>query len=668
MFHSRHFQNLASPLAIALALSACGSGEGAASTGTAKLATVSSSADAGSSVSTPHAIAMSANAYSPPRLAEQKTAQKSADKSVRPVPVVIDLGMPATAKTQALRKSADSAATGTPLQVGFAREVVQAKTTVMTAQMLSWQNTSTGGSITSLAFQSGGAIGMRIGVLVKNLPSSAVLRFYAADAETAQELSGKEVLETIQRNLDAGDKTEAARTLWGPYLAGQKGVLEIELPLGTDREGVEIAVPGISHFFLDPAGKEALTLDEKASGACNRDVSCATPLPAASNATAYMQFTKNGSTYICTGTLLNDTLNSGTPYFLSAYHCISDQTTASTLLTRWFGRSSGCNNGVLNPNSVVLTGGATLLRTRQPYSTAADLSGTDTSFMRLNKAPPAGALYVGWSADAQTPSSISYSGVHHPAGDLQKISDGKISQYGYVESGSSAFLNASQTNWPMYVVDWTSGVVEGGSSGSALFLNGRSDNPKIIGQLYGGSSSCINPAGKDVYGRFDIAFNGGLNQWLNPSLQPVFRFYNRNTGAHFFTMNASEVAKIQATLPQFSYEGTQFGALSGERSAGLDPVHRFYNRDTGTHFFTIGEDERRLVQATLPQYTYEGIAWYAPATAQAGWVPLYRFYRKNAGTHFYTSSESEKDFVRTSLSAFYTFENVAYFVRQGSGS
>jgi hypothetical protein len=66
-----------------------------------------------------------------------------------------------------------------------------------------------------------------------------------------------------------------------------------------------------------------------------------------------------------------------------------------------------------------------------------------------------------------------------------------------------------------YAVAWISGVTEGGSSGTTTADNGN----YVIGQLYGGSSSCAAPATGDFYGRFDNAYAVGLNQWLAP--QPM---------------------------------------------------------------------------------------------------------------------------------------------------
>ena len=43
---------------------------------------------------------------------------------------------------------------------------------------------------------------------------------------------------------------------------------------------------------------------------------------------------------------------------------------------------------------------------------------------------------------------------------------------------------------------------------------------------------------------------------------------------------------------------------------GTNPVYRFFNTQIRSHFYTISEAERDWVINNLPQYVYEGIAWY----------------------------------------------------------
>ncbi len=62
-------------------------------------------------------------------------------------------------------------------------------------------------------------------------------------------------------------------------------------------------------------------------------------------------------------------------------------------------------------------------------------------------------------------------------------------------------------------VIWNSGTTEGGSSGSPLF----NQDHRIVGQLYGGNASCSNTSGHDNYGRFNISWNRGLSDFLDPN-------------------------------------------------------------------------------------------------------------------------------------------------------
>ena len=143
---------------------------------------------------------------------------------------------------------------------------------------------------------------------------------------------------------------------------------------------------------------------------------------------------------------------------------------------------------------------------------------------------------------------------------------------------------------------------------------------------------------------------------------PAYRFYNTRTTAHFYTTSESERAHVEGTLsPPFSFDGPAFSVASAA-SPGLSPVHRFYNTQTGVHFYTISEAERANVAASLPQFSYEGVAYYASEVSGAGLVPLYRFYVPGKGFHFYTASQSERDSIIDNLSSTYQYEGVGYQV------
>lgn len=146
---------------------------------------------------------------------------------------------------------------------------------------------------------------------------------------------------------------------------------------------------------------------------------------------------------------------------------------------------------------------------------------------------------------------------------------------------------------------------------------------------------------------------------------PVYRFYNAQTGAHFYTISVEERDRVQNTLPVYRYEGEAF-FVSPVADAGLSPVYRFFNAQTGVHFYSISADEKTHIEANLPQFRYEGVGYYASKTALADMVPLYRFYVSTQGFHFYSASETEKDRIRAQL-PHYQFEHVGYYVF-GSGA
>ena len=59
------------------------------------------------------------------------------------------------------------------------------------------------------------------------------------------------------------------------------------------------------------------------------------------------------------------------------------------------------------------------------------------------------------------------------------------------------------------------------------------------------------------------------------------------------------------------FGGAALQECEADQAAGTCPVYRFYNTQTGAHFFTISEGEKDYVIATLPQFRFEGVAWYA---------------------------------------------------------
>lgn len=611
----------------------------------------------------PTTAAQSADAYTPPvntppaNAPRADSPMKARDMTVAPAAAAINLGAPLAGQA-AIASQTGSGGDGKPLQIGFNRDVAQTGTATATKQVLKWQVSASGGLVAAVNFSSTGAKGLRVGLLVTQLPASATLRFYAKGAATAFEVKGAEVLRVLATNLAAGDTSDAGRTYWGPVVSGTDATLEIELPAGVAADAVEVSIPKVAHLFMSM--NDANTIAPQATDTvankgllCQIDVKCTTPLPAASDAVLRLTFNDGTGSYLCSGTLLNDSSSSGTPYVLTANHCFSSQTAASSLYSESRRRSSSCNSTNIDyfPTAI---GGATLLYTA--YN-------TDSTLVRLNGNPQAGVLFAGWDASIDIPVGTAITNIHHPQGDAQRLSRGTIT--GYLNRSFNPTPTSLSTVWDVAL---TTGLTEAGSSGSGLF-KGTDANPQLIGQLFGGvAPSCSNTSVRDVYGRFDVAFRAGMSAWLSPAdaaaiaiRQPVYRFYVPQSGVYFYTIYTSERDTILATLSNvFTYEGIAFYA-SPTPTAGYSDIYRFRNTLNGSYLYTISEDEKNSILQGYPQYALEGTAWYAEPSAAGGGSPLYRF-RTNNNSHIYTAYESEKASILANYPNF-VLEGPAYYVK-----
>lgn len=206
----------------------------------------------------------------------------------------------------------------------------------------------------------------------------------------------------------------------------------------------------------------------------------------------------NGGFAICTGALVNNTAQDGTPYFLTANHCLGGS------VGNWvfyFNHESANCSGSNGPTNQSVSG--SVLR--------ANSGGSDMALLELDETPPAdyNVQYCGWD-NSDNQSVINTVGIHHPSGDVKKICFDEDSPYHQTVGGAAVW----------YIDEWEDGVTEGGSSGSPLF----DQNHRIIGQLYGGFAACqgsVNNGQADWYGRVGTAWDGPsassrLRDWLDP--------------------------------------------------------------------------------------------------------------------------------------------------------
>ena len=479
-------------VAAALALAGCGGG--------------SDNKDDGGNIDPTPPVVTSPKAYFLDSVVLPASAIKAA--AVAPLPASATLKtthfvLPAIDTT----KAEQAGLAGPAMQIGLSRVVAATSSVAQTQAAWQWQTQADGSQVAAINIESTGAYGLRAGVVVNSLPDGVQLRVYSQEHPNAVvQTSGAQVNALLAQNREAGEKGAAANTWWTPEVGTGNATLELVLPAGTPVSAVQIAIPTVSHIYQNmalPTEQEWADVVKQGAGSCNLDAACTNNYQTERNAVARMLFTSgDGKSYFCSGTLLNNTKGDYTPYFLTANHCISTQSEATSLQTTWFYRASSCGSSVPSSNAAIRNGGASLL-----YATAA----TDTTLLKLNEMPPAGVTMAGWDARNTAQAGTAVYGLHHPQGDMLKYSEGRIN--GYVSCASTGGLNVScmtgDADSDFYRVLWNQGVTEGGSSGSALFNGGR-----VIGTLYAGGSSCLAPNAPDSYGRFDKVFSRRIWSWL----------------------------------------------------------------------------------------------------------------------------------------------------------
>ena len=291
---------------------------------------------------------------------------------------------------------------------------------------------------------------------------------------------------------------------------------------------------------------------------------------------------KHGNDYgWCSGSLVNNTLNDSKPYFLTADHCADGASVADVLAWVFYFNYErvGCNNtSESEPVASTITGATKKAR--------GGWNGSDFYLVLFTKYVPMNydVFYNGWKkTNVASPNGVS---IHHPAGDVKKIS-----------AYTSTLSNYGGTHWS---VGWSStvngyGVTEGGSSGSPIF-NGEGH---VIGTLTGGGSFCNAPTAHDIYGKFSYSWasNGSneysrLKDWLDPinagfssidginqadtGLVMIVDFYVETTNI----VQGTSVHFTNLTLTNPAYTTTylwQFEGVSGSATTIVNSPNRTFN-------------------------------------------------------------------------------------------
>lgn len=264
------------------------------------------------------------------------------------------------------------------------------------------------------------------------------------------------------------------------------------------------------------------------SGACNKNVNCPQYADKSNEKRSVAMILTSNNVRWCSGAMVNNTAEDGKPYFLTARHC----NTSPNSIFMFNYESPDCSN-IDGPTS----------QTIQGCTVRVNWAPSDVTLVELSSIPPVGyfTYFSGWNASAAAADSVY--GIHHPKGDIKKISFDNNAVIGASYTIGDTALN----HWK--ILSWEVGTTEGGSSGSPLF-NG---DAQIVGQLHGGQANCANSV-NDYYGKFAYSWNGentpatALKFWLDPG----------NTGQ-------TQVSGAELNIPDYFYDVTITG-LAGPDS------------------------------------------------------------------------------------------------------
>lgn len=366
-----------------------------------------------------------------------------------------------------------------------------------------WTDLPGGGRIWRVAVQVTGALALTAYFDRFHIPEGGKLFLYNNNKS--------QVIGAFTSKNNSGSGYFATELIYGDYLTLEYYRPSEDAPLPViHMNEIAYAYRGISDPGFDNG-------DRGTAGKCEVNVNCPEGIDwqTQKKGVVRIEVKKGNGTFWCTGSVMNNTRYDLTPYVLTADHCGMYATAAD--FEKWIFyfnyEAPGCENTFNPPPPKSLTGAVV-----KAHGGNAGNTGSDFLLVLLNQSIPDSfnVYYNGWSRqDSSSPSGVC---IHHPMGDVKKIST-----YTSPIQTSNWSGHSAPSHWK---VTWSAtlnghGVTEGGSSGSPLF----DKEGRIVGTETGGDSSCDSADldKPDYYGKFAWHWdqNGSdsasrLMEWLDP--------------------------------------------------------------------------------------------------------------------------------------------------------
>lgn len=334
------------------------------------------------------------------------------------------------------------------------------------------RGTSDGGFVYTARIEVPQASALRLHLKEFWLPESAQLWLYNDSGEVFGPYAG------TGRHGD-GD-------FWSHTLMGEDIILQIRQQGAIKTQDLQDVWFQVSDIgFL--GDKFAGILDGGSRSFCNYNASCiennsctsSSAVNTAESAIAHMQWISGPYLYICTGGLIADTANSGTPYFLTANHCIRRGKDARNVET-FFQYDVSCGTSNCPSLTQTRSNHPQNLRTVGASIRATGATG-DYTLLELNQSAPGGSAFLGWnSTPVANNNGATLHRISHPDGAPQAYSRHSVS------TSAGTCQGLPRGSW-IYSRD-TVGATDGGSSGAPV-VNAAGE---IVGQLTGACGTNLN--------------------------------------------------------------------------------------------------------------------------------------------------------------------------------
>lgn len=294
--------------------------------------------------------------------------------------------------------------------------------------------------------------------------------------------------------------------MWLPPAPGPEAIVEVEVPA---RAGAALATSSftigeVMELVADPAEG---SFDPQHWTDCDVDAMCVSTATLSTidmlrEATARLTFVVGGSSFLCSGGLLNDAdPTTFRPFLLTANHCFSTQSSASSLVAYFDYRTSSCGGSTPSLGSVPSVAGSTLLATSAT---------SDFTLVELSANPSGTTWYLGWTTVDPTSGGAMHR-VSHPAGTTQKYSAASF-------TGSAGIVCGGLPTSDFHYSEGTVGSTAGGSSGAPVTQTVGGD-ALVVGQLLGvcrfqSWDECNYSTYNHVDGAFSTTFPS-ISSWIN---------------------------------------------------------------------------------------------------------------------------------------------------------